>query len=596
MLWHIAGIRGGGSTMKNKAIAQAAWLAACAFAGLAAAAPQVEVFAPRGEAKGVRQVAVRFTEPMVAFGDLRLADPFSVRCDGDAARLKGRGRWADARNWAYDFESDLPAGQRCAFTLRPDVKSAAGAALAGEREFSFHTGGPAVMVSLPNEGHSAIDDEQWFLLAFDAPVDSVSLERGGWCEAKGVNERIPLKVLDDAETRKLVEANKESAFRLYRAYLKGRRAIPIAQFKIEDKRWKDLPVLGVRCGHKLPPGAEMALVIGESVSTKSGIKRGTPQRLAYSVREPFRVKFSCERANKDAACLPVTPMRLEFSAPVVRDKAAGIRLKTERGWTSIEPVLQANSSTVEGVEFPGPFPEKTKYKIELPGGFTDDAGREPENRASYPLAVGTDEYPPLVKFPGRFGILELKAEPILPVTVRGVEPKLAGQRVEPGANPPQAIPGRTARLADDESRIIDRYLSFTDRRYEDGAQKALGRDAREGEVSAIAADDASSAFELPRPGGEKPMEVIGIPLKKPGFYVIELASPRLGQVLHGEAKPYFVSTTVLVTNLAVHIKHGRERSIVWVTTLDGGKPVSGAKVTVRDCAGRVLFSGETDAK
>ena len=58
--------------MKNKAIAQAAWLAACAFAGLAVAAPQVEVFTPRGEAKGVRQVAVRFSEPMVAFGDLRL--------------------------------------------------------------------------------------------------------------------------------------------------------------------------------------------------------------------------------------------------------------------------------------------------------------------------------------------------------------------------------------------------------------------------------------------------------------------------------------------------------------------------------------------
>src|SRR6185436_8510221 len=582
---------GGGSTMKNKAIAQAAWLAAYAFAGLAAAAPQVEVFTPRGEAKGVRQVAVRFTEPMVAFGDLRLAEPFSVRCDGDAARLKGRGRWADARNWAYDFESDLPAGQRCTFTLRPDVKSASGAALAGEREFSFHTGGPAVKLSLPNEGHSAIDDEQWFLLAFDAPVDSASLERGSWCEAKGVNERIPLKVLDDAETRKLVEANKESAFRLYRAYLKGRRAIPIAQFKIEDKRWKDLPVLGVRCGRKLPSGAEMGLVIGESVATKSGIKRGTPQRLAYGVRETFRVRFTCERANKDAACLPVTPMRLEFNSPVAREKAAAIRLKTEHGWTSIEPVLEKNVNTVESVEFAGPFPEKTRYKIELPGGFTDDAGREPENRASFPLSVGTDEYPPLVKFPGRFGILELNAEPILPVTVRGVEAKLAGQRAEPGATPAPTIPGRSARLSDDESRIIERYLAFINRRHEEGAAKALGRDAREGEVPALSADDAAVAFDLPRPGGEKPMEVIGIPLKKPGFYLIELASPRLGQVLHGEAKPYYVSTSVLVTNLAVHLKHGRERSIVWVTTLDGGKPVPRAQVTVRDCSGRVHFSG-----
>src|SRR5258706_7029804 len=182
MLWNIGNIRGG-DQMKNKAIAHAALLLACAFAGLAAAAPQVDVFTPRGEAKGVRQVAVRFSEPMVAFGDLRLADPFAVRCEGDGARLKGRGRWADTRNWAYDFEADLPAGQRCTFTLKPELKSVSGAALTGEREFSFHTGGPAVMGSPPAAGHSADDDEQWFPLAFDRPLREAKLQRRAWCEA-----------------------------------------------------------------------------------------------------------------------------------------------------------------------------------------------------------------------------------------------------------------------------------------------------------------------------------------------------------------------------------------------------------------------------
>src|SRR5687768_12471574 len=68
-----------------------------------ARAAEVEVFSPQMQAKGVRQVTARFSDPMVAFGDPRLADPFNVQCDGDAARLKGRGRWADARNWVYDF-------------------------------------------------------------------------------------------------------------------------------------------------------------------------------------------------------------------------------------------------------------------------------------------------------------------------------------------------------------------------------------------------------------------------------------------------------------------------------------------------------------
>jgi hypothetical protein len=221
------------------------------------------------------------------------------------------------------------------------------------------------------------------------------------------------------------------------------------------------------------------------------------------VRETFRVRFTCERANKDAACLPVTPMRLEFNSPVAREKATAIRLKTEHGWTSIEPVLEKNVNTVESVEFAGPFPEKTKYKIELPGGFADDAGREPENRTSFPLGVATDEYPPLVKFPGRFGILELNADPMLPVTVRSVEPKLAAKQVEPGAAGPPPIPGKSARMTDDESRIISRYLSFIDRRYEEPVEKELKRGVREGEVSAIAPDDTGGCVRSAAPGRRK---------------------------------------------------------------------------------------------
>jgi len=554
-------------------------LAACALAAFALAssganaAAEVDVFSPQGEAKGVRQVAVRFTEPMVAFGDPRLPDPFDVTCEGDAAK-KGRGRWADARNWAYDFEADLPAGQKCSFTLRPGLKSAAGEPLAGEREFGFHTGGPAVMTSLPREGEEWIDGEQWFLLAFDAPLDRASLEREGWCEAKGINEKIPLRLLADGEKAKLLEANKERAFNLFNAYLKGRRRIPLARFKIEDKRWKDLPVVGVRCAQRLPAGAEAGVVIGSGVKTASGLERGTEQRLAFRVRPAFSVKFSCERANRDAACLPVAPMRLEFNAPVARERAAAIRLRQAGQWTAVEPALPKNVKTVDGVDFIGPFPESTRYTVELPRGFQDDAGREPENKASFPLSVGTDENPPLAKFPGAFGILELNGEPLLPVTVRNVEaPKISGF---------------TVRL-EDEQAIVQRYRSFVQREHE-------RYPLRPGEASALVRADDAIEFELPRPGGEKPTEVIGIPLKKPGFYVVELASPRLGAALHGEPKPYYVSTSALVTNLAVHLKHGRERSIVWVTTLDGGKPAEGARVAVRDCTGRALFEGKTDAR
>ncbi len=40
------------------------------------------------------------------------------------------------------------------------------------------------------------------------------------------------------------------------------------------------------------------------------------------------------------------------------------------------------------------------------------------------MKVRIDDDPPLVKFPSRFGILEVNAQPALPVTVRNVEPML----------------------------------------------------------------------------------------------------------------------------------------------------------------------------
>ncbi len=569
------------------------FLAGVITTALSTAAPQVQVFNPRGEVKGVRQVLARFSEPMVAFGDPRLTDPFTVQCDGDAERTKGRGRWADSRNWVYDFEADLPAGIRCKFGLKADVKAVSGQAVEGGREFEFNTGGPAVMRSLPREDDESIDEEQIFVLALDAPIDTGSLNNA-WCEAAGVNERIPLKLVSEKETKDILNANRYSTFHLFNAYLRGRTEVPFAQFKIEDKRWRDLPLIGVRCAQRLPAGADAFLVLGPQLKTRTGIGRTTAQRLAFKVRPAFIVKLTCQRMNKDAACLPITPITLDFNAPVTRDTAEGIRLKAKDGKV-YKPALDEKVKSFSSVDFKGPFPEKTDFTVELPRNFRDDAGREPENKASFPLSTATDEFPPLAKFPGRFGILELNADPALPVTVRNVEATLAGRKLEMQGGTNQAIPGRTVRIVDDEVAIMQRHRDFIRKAHESRAEKALKRDVREGEVPALAAGEKAAAFELPRAQGPKELEVIGIPLKKPGFYIVELASPRLGRALHGEEKPYYVSTSVLVTNLAVHLKHGRESSLVWVTSLDRGKPVADARVTVRDCTGKAWFEGRTDA-
>ncbi|MGO4611210.1 hypothetical protein AB4142_33250, partial [Variovorax sp. 2RAF20] len=82
--------------------------------------------------------------------------------------------------------------------------------------------------------------------------------------------------------------------------------------------------------------------------------------------------------------------------------------------------------------------------------------------------------------------------------------------------------------------------------------------------------DTLQRFILPKPNGRRAFEVIGIPLREPGFYVVELESPRLGAALNPKGRSAWVRSSALVTNMAAHFKLGAQSSLVWVTSLDQG--------------------------
>lgn len=111
-------------------------------------APSVAHFTPQGTLKNVRQVTVRFSAPMLSFGDPRSSmSPFDILCSEEGTEL-----WIDSRNWVYDFARDLPAGVQCTFRLRPDLTTLEATQLSGPNEFTFSTGGPAILSSRPYEG------------------------------------------------------------------------------------------------------------------------------------------------------------------------------------------------------------------------------------------------------------------------------------------------------------------------------------------------------------------------------------------------------------------------------------------------------------
>ena len=533
------------------------WFSLCALFSYVCAAsgqegPKVESFSPQGTGKTVRQVGVRFTHAMVAFGDPRsITTPFEVNCP-----VKGEGRWMDTNNWVYDFEKNLLAGIRCDFRLRPDLKTLAGVKLQGQKDFSFSTGGPAIKASYPHEGNNQIDEEQVFILTLDGEPDEESVLRHVAFSIQGIENLVGVRIIQGEEREQILK---------------------------ERYRWMkrpDAPLILLQCRQRFPAETPVRLIWGKGVMSRTLIPTESDQILPFGTRPKLTAVFQCERENPKADCSPLSSMHVRFSAPVSRDQAAAVVLRSSEGKTW--KLQEEDQDVVYGVYFKSPFPEQTAFTLELPAGLKDDADRPLANADKFPLSIRTDRYPPLAKFPARFGIVELKGDRLLPVTLRNVEPEVKAKSLKLGQEQ-----GMMA-------RIIARIRNVPHERPAN-LQAALRRVASASrERSMLEGDQNIEEFKVPEPSGSKAFEVVGIPFKDPGLYLVELESTLLGQALLGAPKPMYVPTSVLITNLSVHFKWGRESSLVWVTTLDKAEPVRDATVTVLDCKETVIWSGKTD--
>ena len=554
----------------------------------AAVAARVEHFSPQDTSRQVRQVTARFSTPMVALGDPWLPDPFSVDCSAS-----GKGRWADGRNWVYDFDADLPAGVACQFTLNEGLKDLEGRPVESQRDFKFDTGGPAIIASFPHDGWEVLDEEQIYLLKLDAPATTESIESHAYCVIDGLAERVPLKVLAGEERRDMLAQRASLGYAYYRliwkdGYASGARVRDRSLEQVEDV------IVVATCNRRLPSATKVRLVWGAGVAAASGLATRQDQQLAFQVRPAFTAQVECARTNADAGCIPFQPITIRFTAPVPQAKAQASFLKGADG-TIYRPAPSETpkAPTVEQVRFDGPFPDSAKLTVSVPRDLVDDADRPLENAARFPLELTVDEYPPLAKFSGEFGILESGEGGILPVTLRNVEAELPARQA--------TLPGRVLSATLDLATVAN-WL----RRVEEANEPAgeWQRNEKDGKAnwremtgmrSVFAADDAARAFTVTKPLGKRPSEVVGIPLVKPGFYVVELESRTLGASLLGRDEPRYVSTAALVTNLSVHFLWGRESSQVWVTRLDDGSPVADAAVAVGEyCGGGTRWQGRTD--
>ena len=579
-------------TMKKAAVAL------IAAVSLHAHALQIISLSPQGEVARVRQIVAKFDEGAVNFGDPKAPAPLSLSCS-DAQATKGSGRWISEREWAFEFENDLPPGVSCAVQVVGTFKSPKGQPLAGATSYKFNTGGPFVQNLRPGS-YERIDEEQYFLLQLNGAATLQSVRENVWCAVEGLGERVPVKLIEGRERDELLKSQ---------GLEKAAASEP-------------LRYVTLACNRRLTSATKLQLVYGKGVSTPSGIANSVEKRYNFQVREPFSASFSCERENAQSACLPMRPMSLSFNAPVPRKLAEAIRLKGDKD--TFKPFFEEGSSdgdnVVTGITFKPLFPEQTQFSLELPGNFKDASGRTLRNADSFPLKVASGAMPPLAKFAAApFGIVERFAEPntkpgdpaLLPVTLRNVEAALQVKGLAPGSGKVSDLQPRNDADIIAWFRKVQRYDEYEVSRKTAAADvkgplpKALdsqGKDYVQSRMLSLLGGQAGvKTLDLPKPvgGDPRPFEVVGIPLA-PGFHVVEIASQKLGTSLlderHGASRTMYVRTSALVTNLGVHFKLGRENSLAWVTTLDKGTPVAGATVRVSGCNGVEVAKAVTNAQ
>ena len=548
-------------------------------------APRIVLAQPGVGNGAIERFTVRFSQPMVPLGDPRAAAPLTTPC-------AGQGRWVDQQTWVFDFATPLAGGTQCKFDGVSGLKSVAGYALPGMASFTVDAGGPVARAIMPDTDGDEVEEDQVFLVAANMAPTRESVAANAYCAVDGIGERIPVDVLSADVPARLLGALGKDEYRL--TNFLSNASLPTELPADAAARQRALgPVVALKCRRPLPPGRDMALVWGRNIAGVGGKLAGADQRYDFKVRAPFTAKFSCSRVNAAAGCSPVEKALVNFSAPIAMSVAQQIRIVTADG-QEIAPKFskdEQKSATIGDITFASPLPFATAATVRLPDGVRDESGRPLLNAERFPLAVRFDRAPPLVKFAAGFGILEATEGGVLPVTVRAVEANLGGRNL--------AVPGRTLRVAGSDGTVAQ-WLRTVDDADDDRSEpierngEEVGRINHTGDTSIMPAGQGA-AFSVRPPLGGRDFEVVGIPLTRPGFYVVELASPTLGRALLGRNAPRYVASAALVTNMAVHFKWGREASLAWVTALDSGRPVPNAAVRVTDsCTGQLLAHGTTD--
>ena len=315
--------------------------------------PQVVLATPgtAGASSGaVDRFTLRFSEAMVPLGDPRAKAAATSDC-----KPAQTGRWADPQTFVIEFAAPLPGGATCTVTLRSGLATLRGARVQGKTSFAIDTGGPALLAVLaPGASGDEIDEDQVFLVATNVPANPASVAAKASCAIDGIGEAAAVDVLPNSAVDQILDGLGKSDWHR-QSFLSDAQLADDPPSDPAARRAALSTVMALKCRRPLPPKHDMALVWPAAITDLHGKPVGRDQRFDFTVRAAFAANFECSRVNGRAACNPVTPAHLRFTAPIDRAVALAARLRFADG-SERAPTLDdsdKNAAQVADLTFAG---------------------------------------------------------------------------------------------------------------------------------------------------------------------------------------------------------------------------------------------------
>lgn len=559
-------------------------------------------FSPKKRGRTPSEIRLRFSKNIAPLGDPTYK--YNPIESIDCTDIKADGVWEEASLFVLKFERPLQAGLNCKVKLRDDIKSIDGESYNGERVFQFDTDVVIVNNIFPHS-YQLIRNDEVFLFSFNGSVDIKKNINRIYFVRQHSAEAIESVLLSEEDKNKFIEE--------FYPYLK--------EYSSE--------YFAIRPKMALGDGEDISIVFN-NIESKSGLVSGIAQKFTYSVKPGFEIKLTCERESANKGCIPITSIKIELSEPIETRYVEGFYLLDEKN-NRIAPVKPDElNEFIHYIIFEPPFLPEHKYKLYVPDNLVDILGRKPINIKKFPLEFTTDRVPPLLKFSAAFGIIEMiDGEAILPVTVRGLDEntkiRIANYYYENNAAEGEVEVEKKSllqRIWEFIKSLFIRKTKVVEKKAEDRKYIIPPLKVRSYNLAEIKENQLfdilnnveyekydESYFQKAKIQYEenisvdianiKESTVIGIPFKRYGLYLLEVESGAFKDYLvqQEEGKKSdkaYLHTTVLVTNMAITFKKGRDSSLVFVTRLSDGEPVEGAEVKVFDCRGEEYFTGITD--